>query len=74
MLNYINYFVKYTINQENIAQAITISNIDISLPEFHNIKESASVIQDNYYYFSMKDFIVLMDVFSKELTFIAQND
>lgn len=64
-----NYFLKYGL-KENITQSITIRNIDTSIDEFNDIIDSIPAIQDNFYYFKTKDFKVLIDVISKELSFI----
>jgi len=74
MLKYANYDARYNISQENIAQSITISNINISIPEFNDITNSVTAMQDNYYYFKTKYFQVLIDIFSRELTFIVNNN
>ena len=74
-LNYAEYGVQYTINQEDIAQSLTINNINLSDIALDEIKMEATLVSDDemFYLFDTKEFQVVMNIDSEQLVFSTKN-
>jgi teichoic acid transport system ATP-binding protein len=74
-LSYSVYSAQYSINQENKANSIIISNIDTNIEQWDQLKESASLISNDslYYYFKTDMYEIVMDLQNNKAT-ISLND
>jgi teichoic acid transport system ATP-binding protein len=66
-LFYSVYDALYTINHENMAESISINNIDTNVEEWEILKESASFTSNDgqYYYFVTKPYKIVIDTLNK---------
>jgi teichoic acid transport system ATP-binding protein len=62
-LEYSFYDALYTINQENVAETISITNIDTNVEEWEMLKESATFTStdEKYYYYFTEPFKIVID-------------
>ncbi|PEQ82701.1 teichoic acid ABC transporter ATP-binding protein [Bacillus sp. AFS006103] len=74
-LDYSVYSAQFSINQENKAESIIISNIDTSIEQWDQLKESASLISNDslYYYFKTNTYEIVFDIQNNKAT-ISLND
>jgi teichoic acid transport system ATP-binding protein len=74
-LSYSVYSAQYSINQENKANSIIISNIDTNIEQWNQLKESTSLISTDslYYYFKTDMYEIVMDLQNNKAT-ISLND
>lgn len=71
VLEYDKYSAKYTINQENTVESITISDIHTTSPKMEELLESASIVSSdaNQYYFHTENYKVHLDLQNREISF-----
>ncbi|MDQ1000307.1 hypothetical protein QFZ28_000707 [Neobacillus niacini] len=57
-------------NKDNIAESITINNIDINGDQWEDLKGYASLISkdSNYYYFNTDEYEIVIDIINMEAT------
>ncbi|WP_144550549.1 ATP-binding cassette domain-containing protein [Bacillus sp. X1(2014)] len=69
-LTYSVYSAQFSINQENKAESIIISNIDTTKEQWDQLKESASLISNDslYYYFKTKKYEIVVDLENNSAT------
>ncbi|MEH7180569.1 teichoic acids export ABC transporter ATP-binding subunit TagH [Neobacillus vireti] len=74
-LSYSVYDALYTINKEDIAESITINNIDTNAEEWEMLKESASFTSNDeqYFYYVTKPFKIVIDTVNKRAT-VRENE
>jgi teichoic acid transport system ATP-binding protein len=67
-LTYSYYDAQYIINKENVAESISINNINTNLEQWDELKKEASLISNDgqYYCFIMENHKVVVDVFNKK--------
>jgi teichoic acid transport system ATP-binding protein len=67
-LSYSVYDAMYTINQENIAESISINNIDTNIEKWEMLKENASFTSNDeqYYYYVTEPFKIVIDTVNKK--------
>ncbi|MEH7274097.1 ATP-binding cassette domain-containing protein [Neobacillus vireti] len=69
-LAYSIYDAMYTINNENIAESITISNIGTNLDQWNELKDAATFISNDgkYYFYKTKQFKIVIDLTNQKAT------
>ncbi|HWL27120.1 MAG TPA: ABC transporter ATP-binding protein [Ureibacillus sp.] len=74
-LTYSVYSTQFSINQENKAESINISNIDTTKEQWDQLKESASLISNDslYYYFKTKKYEIVLDLHNNNATISLNN-
>jgi teichoic acid transport system ATP-binding protein len=69
-LTYSYYNAQYTVNDDNMTESISISNIETSVPGWNELKESASLVSNDnqYYYYITEDYKIVIDILNRTAT------
>jgi teichoic acid transport system ATP-binding protein len=69
VLNYSEYDAQFNVNQENLAESITIGNVDLNNDVWKQLKGQASLISNDslYYYFQTKNYHIVVNLKNKEV-------